>query len=216
MKLLYGIDRHVPTTYLGVSPKFSANLEKIPQLPNRYFVYVGSRKGYKDSHTAIKAFARVCEKHADINLVFLGGGRISSKDSRHLKSLGILEKVSQWDVSDDDLPRAYSNATALLYPSIHEGFGLPLVEAMASGTPVIASDTTINREIAGGAGTFFPVGDSFEMADLMRTVLAEPNAQKTKIMLGLELSKKFSWFECAKQTAEVYKGLLQGSRAHRL
>lgn len=213
MKHQFGIDRHIPTTYLGVSPRFSANLVKLSQLPSRYFLYVGSRKGYKDSHTALNAFARVCEKHADINLVFLGGGRFSSEEHRHLKSLGISEKVTQWDVSDEDLPRAYSNAIALLYPSIHEGFGLPLVEAMSSEIPVIASDTAINREIAGGAGAFFPVGNSSEMADLMKTVLTEPNAQMTKIRIGLELSKKFSWLECAKQTAEVYKGLIQGSRA---
>jgi alpha-1,3-rhamnosyl/mannosyltransferase len=133
-------------------------------------------------------------------------------EKKLLKALGLSRRVIPIDVSDSDLPKVYSNAVALIYTSVYEGFGLPLVEAMASGIPILASETEINREIVQEVANYFPAGDHLALAVGMKTILAEPGAQRAKIEAGVLRSKDFSWFECARQTAEVYKAVMQTGR----
>ena len=84
---------------------------------------------------------------------------------------------------------------------------------MASGIPIVASDTEINREIAQNAAIYFPAGQVSILKGALRDLIDNPSAQKTKINLGLERAKDFTWLNCAKQTAAVYRSVLQGDRA---
>jgi len=209
----YEIHKDVPTTYLGVSANFAPNLERIEGTPASYFLYVGQRGGYKDSETALEAFAEISKLHPDVQLVFIGGGALTSKEKKQLSLFGISARVIQMSIADSELPRIYSNAIALIYTSKYEGFGLPLVEAMASGIPIVASDTEINREIAQEAAHYYPPGQALPLALALQGLIANPSTQQTKIKIGLERSKDFSWLNCAKQTAAVYRSVLQGDRA---
>jgi len=208
----YGLEKNVPTTYLGVSSDFAPNLKRLDEIPNPYFLYIGARSGYKDADTAIKAFATISRSYPDVYLVFVGGGPLTFKEKGQFRRLGITSKVIQTYAADSELPRIYSNAISLVYTSTYEGFGLPLVEAMASGIPIVASDTEVNREIAQNAANYFPTSQPSYLADTLHGLLSNQSGQETKIKLGLERSKDFSWFNCAQQTAEVYRSALQGSR----
>jgi alpha-1,3-rhamnosyl/mannosyltransferase len=112
-------------------------------------------------------------------------------------------------VSDADLPSVYSNAVGLVYPSRYEGFGLPLVEAMASGVPILASRTPINMEICEESATFFPVGEHSQLALEMSNLLLDPLTFEDKIRSGLTRSKNFTWQKCAERTADEYRKLLE-------
>jgi glycosyltransferase involved in cell wall biosynthesis len=212
----FGIERPIQTTYLGVSAYFSPNLPKLESTSNSYLLYVGSRDGYKDAGTAIAAFAKISEFYPDIQLAFVGGGSFTTKEKQLFRTLGVSNQVTQLTVTDVDLPRVYSNAIALVYPTVYEGFGLPLVEAMASGIPILASDTQINREIAEESANFFPTGDSSALAKSIQVVLTNPSSQLSKIQAGLLRSKDFSWLECARQTAEVYRAVMKTGRTTNL
>jgi glycosyltransferase involved in cell wall biosynthesis len=144
-----------------------------------------------------------------VYLVLVGGGPISKGEASLISSLGISHRVVQQAVSDGDLPKVYANALALIYPSQYEGFGLPLVEAMASGTLILASDTPINREICGAAAEYFPVSQSNELGRLMEGLCSNPKSYKDKIEIGFSRSTEFSWYGCAKKTAEVYRELIE-------
>jgi glycosyltransferase involved in cell wall biosynthesis len=215
MKREFGIERQIPTTYLGVSAEFAPNLEVLEGAPKKYLLYVGARFGYKDAGTAISAFAKISESIPNLHLLFIGGGALTPKEKKSFRQLGITPKVKQLTVSDSELPRIYSNAIALIYPSTYEGFGLPLVEAMASGVPILASDTEINREIAQDVANYFPTGNFSALAAGIQAILADPIGQRTKIEAGILRSKDFSWLQCARQTAEVYKAVMQTGTAKR-
>jgi glycosyltransferase involved in cell wall biosynthesis len=211
----FGIKRQIPTTYLGVSANFAPNLERLAGIPKSYLLYVGARSGYKDGGTAVSAFAQISESFSDQHLLFVGGGAFTTQEKRLFRELGISNQVAQQAVSDSELPRVYSNALLLIYPSRYEGFGLPLVEAMASGVPILASDTEINREIAQDVANYFPTGNVSALVEGIQAILADPIGQRTKIEAGILRSKEFSWLQCARQTAEVYKALMQTGTAKR-
>jgi glycosyltransferase involved in cell wall biosynthesis len=205
----YKFSIKVITTHLGVGPEFQQNLPRTIQSPEPYFLFVGNRKGYKDCETAFLAFAEVAKLHKGVRLHLVGGGNLTKHEIKLLMKLGILANVQQTQISDRDLPSLYSNAIALLYTTQYEGFGLPLVEAMASGTVTLASDTEINREIAGDSAVYFPLSSSSELSKLMSRVIDEPSSFSDKISKGLERSKSFTWANCAEKTASVYKALLK-------
>ncbi len=205
----YGMSVEIPTIYLGVGPEFVPNLPRISWLPKQYFLFVGNRSGYKDCRLAFAAFAEVCQGFPDLQLQLVGGGPLSDEEILFAKELGIHERIQQKSVSDTDLPSVYSNTLGLVYPSRYEGFGLPLVEAMASGVPVLASQTPINIEICEESATFFPVGEQSQLALEMSRLLSDPLSFEGKIRAGLTRSKNFTWQKCAERTADEYRKLLE-------
>jgi glycosyltransferase involved in cell wall biosynthesis len=205
MRSKYGFTFSVPTTYLGVSSEFKPGIPANSSLPHKYFLYVGNRGGYKNAVTALEAFAKVAQTNFEIFLVFCGGGPFSKVELKELSRLGIGGRVLLHKAHSAELPAIYSNAVALLYPTKYEGFGLPLVEAMASGTPILASLTPINYEIAESAASYFSPDISLELVELMQRALTGSSEFMVKVAGGLSRAKTFSWYRCAEITAKIYR-----------
>jgi glycosyltransferase involved in cell wall biosynthesis len=182
-------------------------------LSEQYLLYVGNRGGYKDFETGLKAFASIAQSFPGVRLQLIGGGNLSRSEQKLIAQRGVAERVFQSVVPSEDLPNYYSNAVALVYTTHYEGFGLPLVEAMASGTPILCTSTPINEEVCGKAGSFFEPGAHAQLAALMSEVLQVPANFTPKVKLGLEISKTFSWRRCAEETASAYKSLLAQRKA---
>ena len=108
-----------------------------------------------------------------------------------------------------DLPYIYSSARGLLYPSIYEGFGLPVLEAMSSGTPVICSNSSSLPEVIGDAGKIVEVGDVDRMAELIRNLCEDDGEVLRLSAAGLERASQFSWDKCATDTIEAYQYTLR-------
>ena len=210
----YGLGIDTITSYLGVSSEYVPNLPRLEWQPDKYFLFVGNRDGYKDFVTVLRSFAMMVHLDPKAVLLLVGGGDLNKIEKDLISTLGITNHVIQRSVLDKDLPNVYSNAIGLVYPSRYEGFGLPLVEAMASGIPILASDIPVNIEIAGQCASYFPVSSQKELSDLMALLSTAPEKFRGKIESGILRSKDFSWEHCAEITAAEYRRITEEKKVH--
>jgi glycosyltransferase involved in cell wall biosynthesis len=211
MRNVYGFDLPVTTTYLGVSELFRPGLEPLKGVPEQYLLFVGGRKGYKNWKLAMEAFSAFAETHAGIHMVLVGA-RLNGSENNLLRSLGIRDIVHTLEVSDSELALLYSNAKALIYPSTIEGFGLPLIEAMASGTPIVALRTRNNLEVCREVPLYAEELSQESISHAVSLVMTEDSEITIRIQAGIALAKEYSWYNCAQKTAQVYKSVA-GERA---
>ena len=168
-----------------------------------YYVVVGKNEPYKAHELVLQAFAR--EAQPDELLVLVQRTRRGAGLERLAQELGIAARL-RWlpTLSEPELVTVLQAARALLQPSLVEGFGIPALEAMACGCPVIASDTPSLVEVLGGAGLHASVGDAADLAGAMRK-LRDGSLRDELRARGLERARAFSWDTAAAQTLEVYR-----------
>ena len=183
---LYGVESVV--TPLGVDAAYAPGAE-----PDSYLLLVGSVEARKNPLAAAEAAREVGRP-----LVVAGPVRDEAL-ARELRARGADLRGY---VSKDELARLYRGAACLVFPSRYEGFGLPLVEAMASGTPVVAAPDAALREVAGDAAVFAEPG---ALAEGVRRALAE---RERLVAAGLERARRFTWEETARRTVAVYREVL--------
>jgi glycosyltransferase involved in cell wall biosynthesis len=177
-----------------------------------YLLYVGSERPRKNLSTLLAAFAQLkseASAFGDLRLIKVGAaGRTAEfrqATLHEVKRLGLEGEVIFTEyVSDDDLAGYYSSAIALVVPSLYEGFGLPLIEAMACGCPVVASNSSSLPEVADNAALFFDPYSSEELARKLRRVITEPDLRHQLAGKGLERAELFSWGRAARETLLVY------------
>ncbi|MCH7376422.1 glycosyltransferase family 4 protein [Aeromonas sp. MR19] len=164
-------------------------------------LFVGARGGYKNFHLAIDAVAAV----VDLELHIVGGGALSSDEVAQLEKK--LPGRYRWlgRLSDEELNVAYNQAYALLYPSSYEGFGIPVIEAMRAGCPVIAVNVSSIPEVAGEAAILVDSPSSFALRDALNAV---SERRQQLVVAGLAQAAKFSWDRCFDETLAVYNELL--------
>ncbi len=201
----------IPEDRIRVTP-LAASSEFVPQrrdcVTQPYFLYVGNIEPRKNLERLIEAFARVPDKQHQL---LIAGNRWyqGSAPVQKAKSLGLNGRVKFLGyVPREDLQGLYSNATAFVYPSLLEGFGLPVVEAMACGTPVITSNNSSMQEVAGQAAVLVDPRSVNAIAEAL-TNLAESSALRDELSgKGLQRASEFSWAKTAELTMEVYREAL--------
>ncbi|MCP4424064.1 MAG: glycosyltransferase family 4 protein, partial [Chloroflexi bacterium] len=174
-------------------------------LPERFILHVGTLQPRKNISTLIEAFSQTAPR--DAALVLAGGkGWLFDEIFGQVKALGVQDRVRFTGyVPDEDLPLWYNAASLLVFPSLYEGFGMPVVEAMACGTPVAASDASSIPEAAGEAALLFNPQDVAELGDRIMAVLRDPYLAATMREKGLKQAQKFSWQRAGRETAVVYR-----------
>jgi glycosyltransferase involved in cell wall biosynthesis len=209
----------VIVAYLGVNDHFCPHDRKqaVPRvstllgLKQPYILFVGNLKPHKNVKTLIRAFAQI-SVHGDLDhgLVILGDDRKwKSGLVRECEKLGIPDRVSFVpQVSYEDLPWVYGAAEMLVMPSFIEGFGLPVLEAMACGAPVVCSRVASLPEVAGDAAEYFDPSSVDDLAAAMERVLRSSQLQETMRLKGLERARLFSWEECARRHCCLYEETL--------
>jgi glycosyltransferase involved in cell wall biosynthesis len=190
--------------YRGAS--FSTELinKTIPK--ENYLLFTGQRGGYKNFETFILAVAPLLLKY-DLTLLCTGT-KFNNKELTLLKSTNIMSKVSCQFVSDAELPLVYAKAIVFVYPSLYEGFGLPILEAFAAKCPAVISNASCFPEIAGDAAIYFDPRSVQDMRSVIEKVITSPSLQTILIEQGNRQLKKYSWEKCAQETAKVYRALL--------
>ncbi len=191
------------------------------QTGDRYLFYVGGFDLRKNVPLLIGAFAAAVHKTGDTSTRLLISGDLSRLGTSLLfpdwrllpRKFGIESRVVSAFVSDDDLPVVYSAALALVYPSSYEGFGVPPLEAMACGTPVVVSDHPALSEVCGAAGLTFPAPTPGEVTSLAATralatqiarVMSLPDLREDYRLRGLARAKQFSWALAAGETSGIF------------
>jgi len=174
-----------------------------------YILYVGSERRRKNLGRLFEAFAMLRQEFPKLKLVKVGGPghsrQLRSETLKKLSSLGITRDVTFVDyISELELAYYYSSAALLAYPSLYEGFGLPPLEAMGCGCPVITANNSSLPEVVGKAGIMVNPYDTFGLAQAMRRVLTDDKLRDNMVRKGLEQSKKFSWEKTAELTLQVY------------
>lgn len=174
-----------------------------------YLLYVGGRGGYKNFTGLLKAYASSNWLRNNVRLICFGGGRFESKELDLIKVLGLSENhVMQIGGSDAQLAGYYRNATAFVYPSLYEGFGIPPLEAMSLNCPVICSNTSSIPEVVGRAAEYFSPDDIESMRSAIESVLQSEQRRNELIRMGAEQCKDFSWSRCASETLAVYQRVI--------
>jgi len=199
----------ITVTPLAAEQRFldATNLPAPPGWPETYLLYVGALAPRKNLMSLLQAYAQARAQGIEDALVLAGTGRSDYVAALRSKAIAlhIIEDVAfAGYVPDELLPAAYLNARAFAYVSLYEGFGLPVLEAMACGLPVIASATSSFPEIVGDAGILVDPADITGLEKAIITLLTEEDRRQELASKARERARRFSWDDVARRTLEAY------------
>lgn len=219
VELLKVEESKITVTHCGVGPEFhpmnSRDCQELVRnglgLDRPFILFIGNLKPHKNVTTLLQAFAAVKgERASDCDLVVVGDDpKWKSTLVKATVSLSIEDSVHFISyVKSGMLPQLYAAAQALVLPSFEEGFGLPILEAMAVGTPVICSNAASLPEVAGDAAEYFDPNNPAELAISILRVLGSARLQSEMRNRGFERAKLFSWSDCVRKHYEIYRSFL--------
>ncbi len=190
--------------------KIAPALERVG-VERPYILYVGSVEPRKNLLRLLEAYQEVRKWSQSWRLVIVGARNYwkSSPVAQKVKDLGLEGQVKFTGyIPDEDLPALYNGADLFCFPSLYEGFGLPVLEAMACGTPVVTANSSSLPEVAGEAALLVDPYNVTELAAAMRRVLEDPALAEDLRQKGLERVKQFTWEKTARETIAVYEKVL--------
>jgi glycosyltransferase involved in cell wall biosynthesis len=193
----------IEVIYHGNSIQVNENVSV--DLPDNYILFVGSRDHYKNFYFLVESIRDLLVKDATLKLICAGGGEFKDEEIEFLKRMGIKEQVEQKYFEEEQLGLFYKNARCFVFPSMYEGFGIPVLESMTCGCPIVLSNTSSFPEVAGEAGIYFDVSSKEDLMNKIVLVLNNEKFRNEYILKGIEQAKKFSWEIAASQCLELYK-----------
>lgn len=185
------------------------NIEKannLSWLPENYLLFIGSRDGYKNFWWMLEALAPIL-KQLSIKLLVIGV-IFNEKELAQINKLNLQEYIIQNNVNSMlDLQEVYSRSKLFIFPSLYEGFGIPILEAFASGTAVLLANASCFPEIAGDAALYFNVSDMNDFRQQVLSVINSFDVRNELVYKGYKRLSMFSWYRTSETTAKVYKQL---------
>ncbi|MCL4473373.1 MAG: glycosyltransferase family 4 protein [Actinobacteria bacterium] len=203
-----GVDAH----YMTVTD--AGTLEETARrhdLPESFILYVGNTMRHKNLPCLIRAMAIIRGRHPEITLLIAGArDRYRGEVEKVIREAGQENSIRfLGHVSESDMPALYSSASVFAFPSLYEGFGLPVLESMACGTAVVASNAASIPEVVGDAGILVDAASDNEMAEAIMLLLEDRAAAAELSERGIERARKFTWEKCAQRHLEVYRDALE-------
>ena len=179
-----------------------------PVFGKPYLLFVGGRPSYKNFNFFIESVAEMLCKNEELHVVCAGSLPFTRNEKQFLKDLKILDKVHHVKINDAILKNLYKNARAFIFPSLYEGFGLPVLEAFSCGCPVIAGKSSSLPEIGGDGALYFDPVDRDSLISALETVLFNEKYREDLINKGYDRLKYFSWGLTAHKTKKMYENLV--------
>lgn len=174
-----------------------------PNIPSKFLLFIGDRTPYKNFNRLIRAFSTLSKEDKELNLVCTGMP-FSKSEKEFIDQLGVTDKIIQIKATDKLLCELYSRAKLFIFPSLYEGFGIPILEAYACHCPVALSNASCFPEIAGDAGIYFDPYSEKSIIESIREVIYDENKRSSLIQAGNERLKLFSWEKAARLTERTY------------
>jgi glycosyltransferase involved in cell wall biosynthesis len=211
-------NKDIQTVYNGVNQKFTVNIDadhktrvKVKyELPENYMLHIANKDPRKNTKKVLMAFNEYLKRTTNTQKLLMLG----CKDADLKIMLNDMEAIDLYEhiiitgyVSDEDLPVLYQMSQLFLFPSLREGFGIPIIEAMACGVPVITSNTSSMPEVAGNAAHLIDPNKTDDIYEGMFKIMSDENYKNELIKRGLKRSKQFSWNSMAYQVLEQYEQL---------
>ncbi|WJS95143.1 glycosyltransferase family 4 protein [Flavobacterium johnsoniae] len=193
----------IDVVYHGASIKMKKKVKV--DLPEKYLLFVGTRAIYKNFNFFVDSISKLLKEKKNLYLVCAGGGSFSKSENEYIAKLGLTDKIIFKTFEDNELGFYYKNAQCFVFPSIYEGFGIPVLEAMASGCPVVLANHSSFPEVAGSAGVYFELNNSEDLAIKISNLINDKNLRNEFSRKGIEQAKKFTWESAARQCINVYE-----------
>lgn len=195
-------------TSLGTNGSAVLNGAEIAKEPFPYLLYVGKRSLYKNFNGFFDAIRPILKRHPDIHLICAGGGEFTREELTRFDAAGLLNRVHFRPITDSSLLRLYQQALAFVFPSLNEGFGIPVLEAFQGGSPALLSNRSSLPEVGGDAALYFDPEDAESMAAVVEMVLFDDALRAELRQRGYERVHSFSCEKTAAQTLTVYQSLV--------
>ena len=189
----------------GVDHLIADDLKTNSLLKFPFLLYVGSRQRYKNFDFFLKGFAKAEKIKNEFKLICFGGGAFNNKEKKLINDLSIKDSVLHVSGNDNLLSNYYSQANATVIPSIYEGFGFPLLEAMRFSCPIFCSDIDVFKEICGKNAFFFNPNDEDDLIYKLENTLLDTSILKNFCSKNLLRSKNFTWDKTYLETLDIYK-----------
>jgi len=203
---MYGLDpAKISVVYLGSS--FDHTLAEKEKSVDPYILYVGTRGAYKNFKPMLKAIAEILRTEG-IELVCAGGPAFTTAELEFFGQLKLTKNVRHESVDDRKLATLYSNALAFIFPSLYEGFGIPILEAFACKVPCLVSNTSSLPEVGGEACFYMDSENEASIRHAVTTIIHDETLRQSLVEKGIRRLGDFSWKKQAEETLKVYESLL--------
>jgi glycosyltransferase involved in cell wall biosynthesis len=196
--------------YHGNSIKINSNIEV--DLPLNYVLFVGLRASYKNFLFLVDSIKELLLSDSALFLVCAGGGKFTKEENDFIRNLGLSKKVIQKNFKEEELGVFYKNAICFVFPSIYEGFGIPVLESMASGCPIVLTNNSSFPEVAADAGIYFENNDSEGLKEKIVKVISDSVFRTECIQKGLIQVRKFTWNDAAEKCFKLYEEAIKENK----
>ncbi len=192
----------------------SLNSEKLPidndeiiDLPEKYILYTGIRRGYKNFYFFSTVLATMMKENKDLKLLCTGPS-FTDEEKNYFSILGIQDRVSHIYATDQQLKTLYKNALCFVFPTLYEGFGIPVLEAFTCECPALLSNVSSLPEVGGDAALYHDPKDALKLKKNINMILSSNDLRSELIEKGSKRAREFTWERTSKQTFELYKQIL--------
>ena len=195
-----------PSKISVVHHGFRAGGEVAPQLFDRYILYVGERKGYKNFLPWLSAVRSLLVHDPSLKIVCTGSD-FTGAEHEIFKNWGVADSIVHIAANDAQMASLYRHALCFVFPSLYEGFGIPILEAFSNNCPVCLSNASCFPEVAGDAAIYFNPGDAQSMLDTLRETVTSETLRRELSQKGRERVKEFSLEKMVQNTCDIYRKL---------
>ena len=169
-------------------------------------------KGIRISISCLILSKELLKEDSSLFLVCAGGGKLKEEEKKLILNLGLKNQIIHRDFDENELGVFYKKAMCFVFPSIYEGFGIPVLESMACGCPIVLGNHSSFLEVAGEAGVFFDLNNSQDLKNKIESLVTNESLRKEFSLKGLKQVKKFNWEKAAQECLRVYHKAVQIKR----